>query len=153
MRRDTDDLKFIFIKWKESLWGHVTTVARMNTPCCPHRVICKGRQVVLRLRGSRTIAMKRDQKFYVNLTGSSTFHLFSYRWPIGLDFVEEPHGFSLKNADTSFFSEVQHEKKIVRKMILHGRKHHHNVPLTSQDIKQQKSQTIKPGNMWDTWLW
>lgn len=126
--------------------GIVTTVNPDGTPhAAPMGVICKGpNQVVLRLHeGSRTIAnVKRDQKFYVNLTRDPL--LFTYSLiggPSDLDFVEEPHGFSLKNADASFFGEVQHEKKIVKENDAMGENITIMFHSQVRDIKQQKKES------------
>jgi uncharacterized protein len=108
-------------------------------------IICKGPDlIVLRLHeGSHTIAnVKRDKKFYVNLSRDPL--LFTYSLiggPSDLEFAEEDHGFSLKNADASFFGEVHHEKEIVKENDAMGE--NITVMFHSQvrDIKQEKKES------------
>lgn len=126
--------------------GIVTTVNADGTPnAAPMGVICKGPdQVVLRLHeGSRTIAnVKRDQKFYVNLSRDPLLFTYSLIGEAShLDFVEEPHGFSLKNADASFFGEVRHEKKIVKENDAMGENITIMFHSQVKDIKQQKKES------------
>ena len=123
----------------------VTTQNEDGTPnAAPMGVICKGPdQVVLRLHeGSHTIAnVKREKKFYVNLSRDPL--LFTYSLisnPPSTEFKKEKHGFSLKNADTSFFGQVNHEKKVEKKDAMGE-----NVTLMFhsqvQDIKQYKTES------------
>ena len=123
----------------------VTTRNKDGTPnAAPMGIICKGPdQVVLRLHeGSHTIAnVKRDKKFYVNLSRDPL--LFTYSLiggPSDLKFAEETHGFSLENADASFFGEVHHEKEIVKENDAMGE--NITVMFHSQvsDIKQEKKE-------------
>ncbi len=97
--------------------GIVTTRNEDGTPnAAPMGIICKGPdQMVLRLHeGSHTISnVKREKRFYVNLSRDPL--LFTYSLlsnPPVTEFKEEPNGFSLKNADATFFGEVRHEKKM-----------------------------------------
>jgi uncharacterized protein len=126
--------------------GIVTTRNADGTPnAAPMGIICKGpEQVVLRLHeGSHTIAnVKRDKKFYVNLSRDPL--LFTYSLIGGasdLEFAEENHGFSLKNVDASFFGEVHHEKEIVKENDAMGE--NITVMFHSQvsNIKQEKKES------------
>lgn len=126
--------------------GIVTTRNEDGTPnAAPMGIICKGPdQVVLRLHeGSNTIAnVKRDKRFYVNLSRDPL--LFTYSLiggPSDLEFVEKSHGFSLKNADASFFGEVRHEKEIIKENDAMGE--NITVMFHSQvkDIKQEKKES------------
>ncbi len=123
----------------------VTTRNEDGTPnAAPMGVICKGHdQIVLRLHeGSRTISnVKREQKFYVNLSRDPL--LFTYSLidnPSTKEFQEEKYGFSLKNADASFFGVVDHEKNVngndsfgeSRTMMFHSQ---------VQDITQKKKES------------
>lgn len=126
--------------------GIVTTRNEDGTPnAAPMGIICKGPdQVVLRLHeGSNTLAnVKRDKRFYVNLSRDPL--LFTYSLiggPSDLEFAEETHGFSLKNADASFFGEVRHEKEIVKENDAMGE--NITVMFHSQvrDIKQEKKES------------
>ncbi len=126
--------------------GIVTTCNADGTPnAAPMGIICKGPdQVVLRLHeGSHTIAnVKRDKKFYVNLSRDPL--LFTYSLIGGhsdLEFAEEEHGFSLKNADVSFFGEVHHEKEIVKENDAMGE--NITIMFHSQvsNIKQEKKES------------
>ena len=95
----------------------VTTLNENGTPnAAPMGVICKGPdQVVLRLHeGSHTITnVKREKKFHINLSRDPLLFTHSLIGnPPATEFAEEKYGFSLKNAYTSFFCEVHHEKKV-----------------------------------------
>ena len=126
--------------------GIVTTRNEDGIPnAAPMGIICKGpEQVVLRLHeGSHTIAnVKRDKKFYVNLSRDPL--LFTYSLIGGqsdLEFVEESHGFSLKNADASFFGEVHHEKEIVNENDAMGENITIMFHSQVRDIKQEKKES------------
>jgi len=123
----------------------VTTQNEDGTPnAAPMGVICKGPdQVVLRLHeGSHTIAnVKRDKKFYVNLCRDPL--LFTHSLidnPPSAEFKEEKHGFSLKNADASFFGEVHHERKVEKEDAMGE-----NITIMFhsqvQDINQEKKES------------
>jgi hypothetical protein len=125
--------------------GIITTVNEDGTPhAAPMGVICKGPdQVVLRLHeGSRTIAnVKRDQKFYVNLSRDPLLFTYSLIGEASnLDFVEEPYGFSLEDADASFFGEVHHEKKIMKENDAMGENITIMFHSQVKDIKQQNTE-------------
>lgn len=101
----------------------VTTRNEDGTPnAAPMGVICKGPdEVVLRLHeGSHTIFnVKREQNFYVNLSRDPLLFTHSLISNIpSEEFNEEMHGFSLKNADSSFFGEVRHEKIIEKEDVM-----------------------------------
>lgn len=123
-------------------------VSTKNEDGSPHAapmgVICKGPdQVVLRLHeGSQTISnVKREQCFHVNLSRDPL--LFTHSLIDNLpdaEFKKETNGFSLKNADASFFAKVNHERMVEKEDAMGE-----NVTIMFhsqiQDIKQIKTES------------
>ncbi|MDY9924030.1 DUF447 domain-containing protein [Methanobacterium sp.] len=125
--------------------GIVTTCNEDGTPnAAPMGVICKGPDhVVLRLHeGSHTISnVKREKRFYVNLSRDPLLFTHSLIGnPPVTEFKDEPNGFSLKNADATFFGEVRYEKKVEKEDAMGE-----NITIMFhsqvQDIKQEKKES------------